>query len=164
MTHIVRYITTADIQGFAEVLGSVIKEREYLLTIETPSIDDISDFIHNTIENDYAQYVAEVDGMIVGWADMIPRDKGSVQHTGVLGMGVASDYRGRGIGGDLLGHVIEHAWQSGLSRLELEVLSSNHKAIAMYERHGFQHEGIKHNAWFVDGFFKDILIMAQYRV
>ena len=152
------------IDGLAEVLASVINERAYLLTIEVPSRQDVSDFVHAVIENNHAQYIAEVDGKIVGWADIIPHIKGAIRHTGVLGMGVAADYRGRGIGADLLKKVIEHSWEIGLSRLELEVISSNHAAISLYERHGFQHEGIKQNAWFVDGFFKDMLIMAQYRL
>ena len=164
MKHQVRYITQSDIEGFAEVLSSVVRERKFLLTIDTPSLDDISEFVRSTIEQNYAQYVAVVDGRIVGWADIIPRRQGAVRHSGELGIGVAADYRGRGIGGDLLKNVIRHSWEIGLTRLELEVISSNQTAIALYEHHGFQHEGIKHNGWFVDGLFKDILVMAQYRI
>jgi putative acetyltransferase len=134
MKYRVRNITKSDIEGFAAVLGAVVKERKYLLTLEPPSIEDASDFVHTAIENNYAHYVAEVEGKIVGWADMTPRQKGSVRHIGKLGMGVATDYRGQGIGKELLENVIKHSWKIGLTRLELEVISSNHAAIALYEQ------------------------------
>ena len=163
MKYRVRNITGSDIEGFAAVLDAVVKERKYLLTLETPSIEDVSDIVHTAIGNNYAQYVAEVEGKIVGWADITPRQKGSVRHIGELGMGVATDYWGHGIGKELLENVIKHSWKIGLTRLELEVISNNHAAIALYEHHGFEHEGIKQNAWFVDGIYKDILVMAQCR-
>ena len=164
MKYRIRYISESDIDGFAAVFDAVVKERKYLLTLETPPIDEVSDIVHTAIENNYAQYVAEIEGKIVGWADITPRQKGSVRHIGELGMGVAIGYRGQGIGKELLENVIRHSWKIGLTRLELEVISSNHAAITLYEHCGFEHEGIKQNAWFVDGIYKDILVMAQCRM
>ena len=108
--------------------------------------------------------MAVTEDKVVGWADIIPKQKGSAQHTGELGMGIVASCRGQGIGKELLEKVIRHSWEIGLKRLELEVFASNLIAISLYERYGFEHEGTKQNARFVDGEYEDVLIMAQCRI
>jgi len=160
----IRQIRESDIEGFLAVLSEVIAERKFLLTLDTPSLEYTTEFVQTAIFNNYAQYVAGIENEIVGWADIIPKQKGSAQHTGELGMGVIARYRGQGIGKELLENVIKHSWEIGLTRLELEVFSSNLVAISLYERYGFQHEGTKRNARFVDGEYEDAFIMAQCRI
>lgn len=50
---------------------------------------------------------------------------------------VHQDYRGQGVGADLLALAIEEAKRAGLSRVELHVLSHNHPARGLYEKKGF---------------------------
>lgn len=64
-----------------------------------------------------------------------------MRHVGTLGMGVVRAYSQQGIGSSLLARAIEHAWGSGLKRLELQVFADNAPAIALYERHGYEIEG-----------------------
>ncbi|KAL0476771.1 N-acetyltransferase [Acrasis kona] len=53
-------------------------------------------------------------------------------------MSVHSDYRGRGVGRDLLNTVISHAQSQGLSQISLSCWPHQHDAIAMYRKYGFQ--------------------------
>ena len=69
---------------------------------------------------------------------------------------------GNGIGQNLLTATLRHAWQSGLKRVEL--FASNTAAISLYDKIGFQHEGIKRNARCIDGNYEDVCIMAQCRI
>jgi RimJ/RimL family protein N-acetyltransferase len=39
----------------------------------------------------------------------------------------------------------------GLTRIELTVRTDNHNARALYERMGFEHEGLQRHAFLVDG-------------
>ena len=82
------------------------------------------------------------------------------RHSGVLGMGLLETYRRRGLGSALLRAVLAEAKLQGLSRIELEVYTSNQPAIALYERFGFVREGIKRSARILDGQGEDILCMA----
>jgi ribosomal protein S18 acetylase RimI-like enzyme len=75
-------------------------------------------------------------------------------------MGLLQPYRGRGLGSALLRAVLDEAESQGLSRIELEVYTSNQPAIALYERFGFTREGIKRSARILDGRSEDILCMA----
>jgi putative acetyltransferase len=48
----------------------------------------------------------------------------------------------------------------GITRLELQVFANNARAIALYERMGFQVEGRRRMAVMVDGVAIDVLMMA----
>ena len=64
------------------------------------------------------------------------------------------------MGSTLLRSVLRQAGAQHLSRIELEVYTSNEPAIALYERFGFAREGVKRSARVLDGQAEDILCMA----
>ncbi|GAB3835508.1 hypothetical protein GCM10027610_033450 [Dactylosporangium cerinum] len=49
----------------------------------------------------------------------------------------------------------------GLHRIELNVMAHNYRAIALYERMGFVHEGRRVGCLLIDGTFRDELYMAM---
>ena len=160
MTIAVRPITAGDTKGFYRALDSVARERRYLLLLEGPTMQQVETFVLSNIERNVAQFVAIDAGNVVGWCDISPHLRPGMTHSGELGMGVIAGYRRRGIGYRLLQATVAKALASGLTRIELEVFSSNRAAIALYEKFGFRHEGIKRKARYVDGIWDDIIIMA----
>ena len=65
---------------------------------------------------------------------------------GEIGMAVARDWRGRGVGSALLAAAIKWARERGLHKLGLGVFAHNTAAIGLYLKFGFVEEGrrIKH--------------------
>lgn len=61
--------------------------------------------------------------------------------TGEIGMLVARDWRGRGVGTALVAAAIEWAQARGLHKLALSVFPHNAAAIALYRKFGFVEEG-----------------------
>lgn len=55
---IVRKIQLEDAEGFWSALGSVAKEKKYILTIEAPPFEGTRAFVKDNVEKNYAQYVA----------------------------------------------------------------------------------------------------------
>jgi RimJ/RimL family protein N-acetyltransferase len=55
---------------------------------------------------------------------------------------------------------INDARTAGLTRIELEVFSSNTNAITLYERYGFAREGLHRRGRIIDGRVEDVLIMG----
>ncbi len=106
---------------------------------------------------------AFVDARLVGSAGL-HRHSGRRSHAANIGMGVADDMEGRGIGTALLRALIEAAdkWLA-IDRLELTVFHDNERAIRLYERHGFQREGTFRAFAFRDGEFVDAVAMARLR-
>ena len=60
---------------------------------------------------------------------------------GELGMLVAQEWRGRGVGSALLVSAIESARAHGLHKVSLSVFTHNDRAIALYRKFGFVEEG-----------------------
>ena len=83
-------------------------------------------------------FVATVDGRVVGYvvADTVPNAGRTLGH--VKDIAVHPDYRGRGIGAQLLGSALTVMREKRASRVKLEVRESNDSAIRLYRRFGFQ--------------------------
>ncbi len=107
--------------------------------------------------------VAILDGVVVGTAGL-DRHGGRRAHAAGLGMGVHDEHRGKGIGTALLEEIVEAAdnWLR-IERLELTVFSDNLQAIRLYERFGFEREGLLRNYAFRAGAFADALAMGRLR-
>lgn len=81
--------------------------------------------------------VAEEDGAIVGSLSVYGTSFGY----GEIGMFVAQDRRGRGVGSALLEAAIVWARANGLHKLTLGVFPHNGAALALYRKFGFVEEG-----------------------
>ena len=156
----VRPIREADIEAFWRLLESVASERKFLGSTRAPPRASVRDFVLEHIARRQPQHVAELDGQLVGWADITPRGQDATRHIGTLGMGVHRELRGHGIGLALVLSVIDAAWRLQLKRIELEVFPDNAAAISLYEKLGFEHEGLMRMARLVDGHYRDVYRMA----
>lgn len=69
--------------------------------------------------------------------------------------------QGRGIGTEAVRRVLAHGFDElGLHRVSLRVLADNLRAIRCYEKCGFQLEGRERETVFLDGAWRDDLIMG----
>lgn len=148
------------IESFHRALDFVARERRYLSFLEAPPLESVRDFILNNISHGYPQLVAVSAGQVVGWCDVVPKPRPIYAHGGVLGMGLLPEFRGRGLGDRLIRQTLAAARAFGLTRIELSVRESNAGAIALYNRVGFEIEGLERNATRVDGVYENVISMA----
>lgn len=160
MSVVVMPIAESHALGFRECLDVVARERQFLALIEAPPPAIVLAFVKENIESDNAQFVAVEGTRVVGWADIVRGWAHAIAHTGTLGMGVLPEYRGRGIGESLLRACLEKARSKGIVRVELAARVDNARAIRLYERLGFEREGIKRGAMRYDGVDYDCVMMA----
>lgn len=162
---IIRAIREADAGGFHLAVDTVCRERKYLATFEAHGLERARSFVVSNITAGYPQFVAEDDGRIIGWCDAIPgpANSGSA-HVGQLGMGVLASHRGQGIGRRLLEATIGAARQLGLEKIELSVYARNTNAIGLYQKQGFEDEGLKKKGRLADGVHDDVRLMALHLV
>jgi ribosomal protein S18 acetylase RimI-like enzyme len=98
-------------------------------------------------------------GSIAGHVDLRVRPARAM-----LGMGVHRAYRRRGLGAQLLGTAIDWArHEHGLKWVDLEVLSENHPAVALYLRAGFTMTARIEDMLEIDGVSHDLSYM-RYRL
>ena len=153
-------IAEQHIPGFRAALDRVARERRYLAFLEAPPPEAVREFVLGNIREGHPQFVALVDHSVVGWCDILPKPRPVLRHTGVLGIGVVEEYRGRGIGAALLATTLEAARQRGITRVELHVREHNTRAIRLYEKFGFVREGLLRRDVFVDGAYENGVLMA----
>lgn len=84
------------------------------------------------------------------------------RHVALLGISVATQAQGQGIGTALLAALTDYADNWGhLLRIELTVYTDNQKAIKLYKKFGFQEEGVRRAYALRNGLYVDALAMAR---
>ncbi|TML66915.1 MAG: GNAT family N-acetyltransferase [Actinobacteria bacterium] len=79
-----------------------------------------------------------------------------------VGVSLRPGFRGRGLGTDVLRVLCRYGFGiRGLHRLQLETLADNHRMIEAAKRAGFDHEGTLRSAAWVDGGYKDEVILGR---
>jgi RimJ/RimL family protein N-acetyltransferase len=156
-------IAEEHIESFYAVLDTVARERRYLAFLEAPPFDGAARFVRGNIAAGNPQFIATVDDRLVGWCDIVRRDRPVFRHSGVMGIGILAEHRGRGIGRRLAGAALAAAAAAGMTRIELHVRADNARAIALYEKLGFAVEGKLRRYVHVDGQYEDGLLMAMVR-
>lgn len=107
--------------------------------------------------------VAEVDRRPVGWGKIehptsLP-SSGHVWH--VTGLAVDPEFEGRGAGRALMEALIELARERGGRRITLRVFAPNERARRLYERLGFEVEGVLRGEFMIGkGEYVDDVFMA----
>lgn len=105
--------------------------------------------------------VAEVAQEIVASASGQRGNARRNRHSLYCGIGVVQAWVGRGVGRALLGALESWAVSHAIHRLELTVQVGNPRAIALYEKCGFEREGVKRHSLNVDGKYVDEFYMSK---
>jgi ribosomal protein S18 acetylase RimI-like enzyme len=96
-------------------------------------------------------WVASSEDGILGHVDLRGRPESSTAHRALLGMGVHRLARRQGLGRVLVATAVAWARNEGLDWLDLEVLSSNAPARALYLDCGFRQSGNIPDMFRIDG-------------
>ncbi|MEM8549781.1 MAG: GNAT family N-acetyltransferase [Verrucomicrobiota bacterium] len=150
------------VDSFWAAIDEVAHERKYLRFTEAPQIESTRLFVKSILDNGWVQYYALEDDRVVGWCDILSNDFETTKHSGKVGMGVIAKCRRQGLGRRLLMVAIEKAFENGLTRIELDVHATNTAACSLYASLGFREEGRKRKAIYLDGAYKDIIVMALF--
>ena len=116
----------------AILFAAVADERDGIAT--EPPVDVEARAASWTIDG---TIVAVAGPELIGLLNVEPSRHGF----GEIGMAVAREWRGRGVGSALLAAAIEWAHGQGLHKLSLGVFAHNTAAIELYRKFGFVEEG-----------------------
>lgn len=153
--------TDAHAEGLQRCVDAVARERRYLGIVEGFTVEQTRAFVRAVQAVGGVQLVAvNAAGEVVGWCDVLRDDREGFTHVGRLGMGVLRAVRGRGIGRRLAESAVTAAAERGIERLELDVFASNAPAIGLYERLGFEREGVRRRARKLGDAYDDIVLMG----
>ena len=120
------------------------------------------EFLAPHVERDNAvMLVAEDDGQIVGNIGFSGGKLAELAHAGEFGISLARGYRGRGIGTRLIRALEGWAPGHGITSIEVHAFSTNPGGLRLYERLGYEHEGLLRRAAMVDGEPVDIFVLSK---
>jgi RimJ/RimL family protein N-acetyltransferase len=121
----------------ALVFAAVAEERDGIGT--EPPVDVDARAASWTLDG---TFVAAADGEVIGSIHVGTSGHGF----GEIGMAIAREWRGRGVGSALMEAAIDWARERGLHKLSLGVFAHNTAGLALYRKYGFVEEGrrIKH--------------------
>ena len=146
--------------SFKQSIDVVAKEKIYVEMISGPSLEQIENYHGPLIDKGAPIFFALVGEQVVGWCDISPIDNPRKAHRGYLGMGILPQYREQGLGSRLLEKIIPFSRDFGLEKIELEVYTENTRAVALYEKFGFQQEGLITKYRKLEGRYFDAILMA----
>ncbi len=108
--------------------------------------------------------VAEQAGSVVGYVRLKPPTSLPENAHVLLVAGLAVDTTARrlGVASRLLAAAQVYAVAHGAGKLSLRVLGTNSPAIALYEKFGFEREGVLRGEFVIDGAYVDDVVMAKH--
>ena len=108
--------------------------------------------------SDNVQYFARVNGEIIGTASL-NRNHNRMRHRGVFGISLKKAWWGCGAASALMEAILAFARENGFEQLNLEVRSSNARAIRLYEKYGFRKLCTFPHFFKIDGEYIDFDLM-----
>lgn len=162
---IIREATDQDAAGLIEYLNRIGGESDFLLAGADEwdiTVAEEKKFLNEMNSNPNNLFrIAELAGEIAGVVSLKALSSKRVAHNCELGVSVRKKYWHQGIGSALMREAIAYARQSGtLKVIHLMVFASNHPAIALYQKLGFETIGINKDYVKLNGSYQDAVLMC----
>ncbi|MBY3618762.1 GNAT family N-acetyltransferase [Acinetobacter sp. CUI P1] len=163
----IRSAITTDAMALSELRVQIDSETENLDREPGEAfIDEIG--FQQLIQSDSEEprnlfLVAVVEDRIVGFSRCEGNPLKRFAHKVEFGVCVLQDYWGYGIGNNFLKESIAWSDANGIQKITLNVLETNDKAVKLYQKLGFEIEGIlKNNKILSDGKFYNTIMMGRF--
>ena len=165
---LIREIVEADAEAYLALACAIDAESrcmmyepgERLTTLEQ-QIDQIRAI--RASDNQLMLVVAH-EGQLVGYLGAIGGDFHRNHHSVYIFVGLLERFTGQGLGRRLFEETEQWARRQGLHRLELTVMRHNTRALALYQKMGFEIEGTRRHSLQVEGLYVDEICMAKLLV
>lgn len=140
---VIRYSQEGDAVQMCDYINVLSEERTFIrFQGERVTLKEEEEFLNKQLkrieEQKAVMLVLIAEGRIVGIAGLDMKDK-TESHQGILGISIAKEYRGEGLGKTLLRLVLEEGKKNipQLRIVVMDIFANNHLARGMYEGFGF---------------------------
>jgi ribosomal protein S18 acetylase RimI-like enzyme len=140
---VVRPARPEDARSFLNMWRTVVEEKRY---VRSDSVNRSvryyrRHYFRRPWTDEQASLVAVHGDRVIGHLNVAREEGPMTRHVASLGMAVAAEWRGKGVGSALLAETIRWAEEMGVEKLALSVYPHNEAALALYRKFGFQEEG-----------------------
>ena len=158
---IIRKPTAKDAQDIISIISTADTETmflarnpgEFCTTVEREGA--IIEGVLNDADSTW--FVAEYESRLVGQCSVgLVRRYQRYRHRAEVAFVILNDYQSLGIGGRMMEECIKWCREKNVTQLELDVVTTNQKALSMYQGFGFEVTGTMLNALrYADGTYAD---------
>jgi ribosomal-protein-alanine N-acetyltransferase len=155
-----RHCNATDVDKFPEFQQWIVKESTNTLQVEgqVPPLEKVKEnWLMCESDERYLRLGAFHNEKLIAQLGLRPvhAEHPWLQHIGSFGMMVLKEYWGQGIGRKMLGIMEDHARICGYTRIEAMVRVENERGVRLYANKGYTIEGIRKNAAFINGSFRN---------
>jgi phosphinothricin acetyltransferase len=157
----IRHATPADGAAIATIYNQGIADGNATLETELKTPEERRRWLASRGVR-YPVIVAEISGQVVGWGSLNvfnPRD--AYRYVADFSIYVERQWRGRGVGSQLLTRLIELARLHGFHKMVLAAFPSNEGGMALYRKFCFREVGIYHEHGLVNGKWENMAVMEK---
>ncbi|NOX75914.1 MAG: GNAT family N-acetyltransferase [Gammaproteobacteria bacterium] len=162
----IRQAKSGDERGLIDLFDSLYQESDFLLMEPGESeitINSQAEIIGASLQSSSQVLFVAVEGAkIVGFLGGAGGKVNRNRHSIHIAMGVLAESQGKGIGRQLLSTFIDWSESNQFHRIELSVMEHNVRAKSLYEKMGFQTEGLKYDSLKVNGRYINEYFMAKF--
>ncbi|MDA8354376.1 MAG: GNAT family N-acetyltransferase [Firmicutes bacterium] len=164
----IRKIQESDARAFLHLQKGLDRETAFMLLEPGERKESVAETVQRIREilaaDNSTLLLAEDRGELVGYLAAFGGRVRRNGHVVSLVVGIRQAWTGRGIGTRLLEAVEAWARQQGIHRMELTVMTHNERALALYQKAGFQIEGTRRDALRVEDTYVDEYDMSKLLV
>ena len=161
---IIRELQIEDAENFLNLLNITDTETTFMLYEKgerKTTIKQQRKNIQEQLEKGVLTFVLEDNKKLVGYVFGNIFTANRKKHCMYLAVAILQEYTGKGYGTKLMNSLEKQAVENGINRLELEVSEKNKFAFSLYQKMGFEVEGVKRCAFLVNGNYENELIMGK---
>ena len=162
---VIREIKIDDVEGYIELRKELDKQTKFLLMEpgeRNVRFSEIKKQIKTLLScENQTIFVIEDNSAIVGFLSAIGGRYKRNAKTVFVVIGILEEYSGNGLGTALFERMEDWARSLEVHRLELIVMTHNTRGIALYQKMGFEIEGMRKDCLIVDGKYVHEYVMAK---
>jgi 2,3-bisphosphoglycerate-dependent phosphoglycerate mutase len=162
---LIRPITEEDALTSLHLMNTIDAESPYMLYgagERATSLEQQQKTIKSILKKENATMLLAIDNQTpVGYTIAIGGAMERTKHSAYLVIGILASHTNRGIGGALFKEVEKWARAHSITRMELTVMTNNERAVHLYKKRGFEIEGTKKQAFFLQNEYVNAYDMAK---
>ena len=164
---IIRKPRIEDAESIVNII--TIADTETLFLARNPgefctSVEREKQILENILaDKDIAWFVAEYENKVIGQCSVsLVRRNARQRHRAEVAFVILKDYCNLGIGGKMMEECVKWCKETGVTQMELDVVTNNERALKMYQNFGFEIIGTRENALlYQDGTYADEYLMVK---
>ena len=164
-TYIIREALPDDSENMIVYLNQVGGESDNLLHGEnefTVPIEGVKRKLAMSKDSENSVVlIALKNEQIIARAELEGYYPARIRHRAKFSISVRKEYWNQGIGTEMIKRIVEQAKKMKLRIIELEVITDNGRGIHLYYKMGFADIGIYKDYFYVNGMFKDAVVMQK---